>query len=136
MTCILVCGGRFYHNADRVNAVLDAAVTRLGLTEICHGAATGADALAAAWAKARGVKATDFPADWSNLDLPDALIRTRHNGTKYDAKAGGRRNQLMLETMEPTIVIAFPGGYGTTDMVTRAERAGTRVIKIDWEDAK
>jgi hypothetical protein len=44
--------------------------------------------------------------------------------------AGPIRNGVMID-MRPDIVIAFPGGDGTADMVAQATEAGIRVIRID-----
>jgi hypothetical protein len=80
---------------------------------LVHGAASGADAMAGRWAGANGVSVTTFPADWN----------------RYGRSAGPRRNQAMVDS-EPDLVVAFPGGRGTADMVRRAEAAGIRVLKI------
>ena len=52
-------------------------------------------------------------------------------------QAGHKRNQLMLETEKPDLVIAFPGTGGTADMMRRARRAGVKVINLakieQWE---
>ncbi len=37
------------------------------------------------------------------------------------------RNQQMLDEAKPDMVLAFPGGRGTDDMVSRAEKAGVPV---------
>ncbi|MEE9924053.1 MAG: DUF2493 domain-containing protein [Brucella anthropi] len=129
----IICGGRHYQNEARVYQILDAARERLGLVFACEGGGTGADALARQWRGARGVDGETFPADWTDLSHPDAVIRTWSNGTKYDALAGARRNQRMLDVAKPEGVIAFRGGPGTHDMVKRAERADLRVIRIDWD---
>ena len=42
---------------------------------------------------------------------------------KYGKKAGPLRNQQMLEEGKPDLVVAFPGGNGTADMVRRAKKA-------------
>ena len=39
---------------------------------------------------------------------------------------------MMLDE-KPDIVLAFPGGRGTADMIARAEQAGVEVIKIGWK---
>ena len=39
----------------------------------------------------------------------------------------------MLDHGKPDIVVAFPGGRGTADMVKRAEDAGVRVIRVPSE---
>lgn len=130
MARILVCGGRKYGDQDRVNRILDAAVERLGLAELIHGAAPGADSLAAEWARTRGVPARAFPAHWSDIHRPGAVVRRLSSGRLYDAAAGQVRNQRMLDEGRPDIVIAFPGGTGTAGMIRIARAAGVRVIEI------
>ena len=36
----------------------------------------------------------------------------------------------MLDEGKPDLVIAFPGGRGTADMVRKANRAGVKVVEI------
>ncbi len=115
---VLVCGGRDYEDGKKVFDVLDEIACVSGqyplgehrLT-IIHGAARGADALADQWAVSNWQECEAYPADW------DA----------YGKRAGGIRNQLMLDEGKPDIVVAFPGGAGTRDMVRRAEKAGVEV---------
>ena len=104
---VLVCGGRDYADAQRVEQELVA----LGPTEIAQGGARGADALAHAWAKARGVPVATYLPDWRS----------------FGASAGPLRNQRMLDEFRPDLVLAFHGGRGTADMVGRARRAGIEV---------
>jgi len=111
---VLVCGGRNYNDARSLNMVLDAAHSANPIICLIHGAARGADALAADWAKQRGILTTAYPADWA------------HEGRK----AGPLRNQQMLNSGKPHIVIAFPGGAGTADMISRAEAAGVPVVRV------
>lgn len=107
---IIVCGGRSYSDRARVFAELDA----VGRVEMMfHGGARGADALADEWAKARRVKHFAVPAKWS----------------KYGKRAGPMRNQAMLGN-NPDLVVAFPGGSGTADMVRRAKAAGVKVVEV------
>ncbi len=76
-------------------------------------AARGADLLAAAWARSRGIPARPFPADWNR-----------------DGKAAGfLRNVRMLREGRPDLVVAFPGGKGTAHMVGLARRAGVAVLE-------
>lgn len=110
---VLVCGGRSYSNYEAVCEALDTIhVSGRGIHVIIHGNASGADALAERWAKDRRVKALSFPADWRN----------------EGRRAGPLRNQRMIE-QSPDVVLAFPGGRGTDDMVARAERARILVLK-------
>jgi acyl-CoA synthetase (NDP forming) len=57
---------------------------------------------------------TSFPANWK----------------KHGKSAGPIRNQLMLDVGKPDLVIAFPGGSGTADMIRRARKAGVPVKEI------
>lgn len=104
---VLVCGGRNYADRARVYKVLD----ELRPSVVIHGAARGADTLAANWAYTRGVEQLPFPADWE----------------AHGRGAGPRRNAKMLAEGKPDLVVAFPGGNGTADMVARSRRAGVQV---------
>jgi hypothetical protein len=136
---VLVCGGRGFgevpkgmtpltpeHNRCRRRAGEERALLAkvLGSLEprptlIIHGAASGADRLAAKWAKGANITDQPFKADW----YPNGFGR-------LDRSAGPRRNQKMLDNGKPDLVIAFPGGNGTADMVKRATAAGVEVRRI------
>ena len=95
------------------NEALDAIHREKTITRLIHGAARGADSLAAAWARSRGIPALAFPADW-----------------KQDGKAAGFiRNARMLRDGRPELVVAFPGGNGTAHMVKLARSAGVTVLE-------
>ncbi len=124
----IVCGGRDYANAERVNEVLDAAVTRLGLETIIEGECpteVNADKLARDWALARG--------DIGVIAVP---------ATGRWPEAGPIRNALMFAILiggddreRKRGVICFPGGKGTANMATLARspdavRAGVKLIEV------
>lgn len=132
MTAVAVTGGRKYTNRSRAYQVLDAAVERHGLTVLIEGGASGLDQIAEDWAIDRNVEYRRVEAAWSDLSHPDAIIRARPDGTKYDAKAGGRRNQRMIDEFCPIVLLAFEGKSGTRDMIRRARDAGLIVHLIDW----
>lgn len=111
---VLVCGGRNFDNYDLLKTVLSAVHVTRNITTIIHGAAPGADMLAARWAGRHFVPMIPFPADW---------------GTHGKA-AGPIRNQKMLDEGKPDMVVAFPGGRGTTDMVRRAKVAGLEMLVV------
>lgn len=115
MSVVLACGGRNVANRDAVFATLDAVHFFQPVTLLLHGAARGADTLASEWAAARGVPQRAFPADWA----------------AHGRGAGPRRNDEMLREGRPDLVVAFPGGAGTGDMVARAQMTGVRVLRIE-----
>jgi len=111
---VLVCGGRRYHNRARVYSALNKVDADFGITCVIHGACTGADELAGRWARISSKEERAYPADWKKLGR----------------KAGPIRNDRMLMDGKPDIVLAFPGGIGTEDMVRKAERKGVVVLAI------
>ncbi len=116
---ILVCGGRDYSDIKRVVEVLDA-FNHFVIERILEGGANGADMLARQWAMRRDVPLTTYIAEWR----------------KYHKQAGARRNQQMLNQGKPQLIVAFPGGKGTADMVRRAQAALVPVIEIDKKEEK
>jgi hypothetical protein len=108
---VLVCGGRNYDDKGRLYIALDRLFP--SPTLIIHGGANGADALAGQWCVDRDVACAPYYAAWET----------------YGAGAGPMRNQRMLDEGKPHLVLAFPGGRGTADMVRRAKAAGVRVIE-------
>ena len=105
---VLVCGGRKYTNREHIhNTLCDIDAERGPITRVIHGGATGADDEA--------IKHIPFVAEWH----------------KHGRAAGPIRNKRMLEEGKPDLVVAFPGGKGTANMVKIAESAGVEVIKIE-----
>jgi len=112
---VLVCGGRGFSDCKLVFDTLDRLAKSEVVDCIIEGDAPGVDRMAGAWAKRRRVDLRLFPADWQT----------------YGRAAGPIRNRKMLDEGKPDLVIAFPGGRGTANMVEQAERAGVRVIRLE-----
>ena len=113
---VLVCGGREFANRRMLNEALDQLHLKRGIALIISGGARGADAMAAWWAKGAGVPCDVYQADWIGLGR----------------KAGPIRNQRMLDEGKPDLVVAFPGGRGTANMLRRAREAGIEVIEVTY----
>lgn len=130
---LLVCGSREW--TDEVSVRRE--IARLSPDYVIHGAAKGADSVAAyvatmwAVAEGRGLTVVPCPADWA----------------RYPRAAGIIRNRTMLENERPDRGLAFgalwrkdqsrlivkaPGGWrltGTGDMVSRMLTAG---LPVRW----
>ena len=104
---LLVCGGSKYQDREALFRCLDELHSRTPLTLIINGGARGADYLASAWAKERGIALKVFKADHKNFGV-DAFMEL---------------NAAMLEATQPDLVLAFPGGIITADMQARAKTA-------------
>jgi hypothetical protein len=114
---ILICGGRDWTDPRPIVALL--APLRGTDTVVIHGAARGADSIAAGIAKDLGLGVDPYPADW----------------TRHGKAAGPIRNTQMLAEGQPTEVHAFHANIaqskGTKDMVAKARRAGIPVVVHD-----
>jgi len=112
---ILVCGGRDWEDADLVESTLGRLhATRGPFERLIHGGARGVDRMAGKWARDNGVLEWDFLPEWHRAGAPE----------------GTTRNQRMIAEAAPDLVVAFPGGPGTADMVERAKGAGIEIIAI------
>lgn len=128
---VLVCGGRDYSDRKRVYEALDYInLNRQKITLLIHGAASGADTLGREWARDRHVEDDGYPALWDRLDAPNAVIRYRKDGKPYNANAGPDRNAKMIAVGKPDLVVAFPGGRGTNDMLEKARSAGIKTWEV------
>jgi len=111
---VAVCGGRNYNNEDGVFNALDR-YSYVPKVTVVTGGAQGADALAEFLAKRFfGFSVAVENADW-----------------KTEGKAAGPlRNERLLEHWHPDVLLAFPGGRGTADMVERARTKGIPVLEL------
>jgi hypothetical protein len=116
---LVVTGGRAYTDTARVFAALDEFHARRPVSVLIEGEAPGLDIRARAWAVRNRVALARFPAPWSDIGHPNAVVRHRRDGTAYDATAGTRRNQQMIDEGRPDYGLVFPGGTGTADMRAR-----------------
>lgn len=111
---VLVCGGRNFNSREVVFSALAALHAERPISWIIEGGASGVDRLAYAWALQEGLQHRTYRADWST----------------HGRAAGPIRNATMLADGDPDLVLAFPGGRGTEDMVRRAVAAGVPVRRV------
>ena len=113
MNILIVCGGRDFGNAAFENDCIEQTIAKFKLqkndTVIMSGGATGADTIALEWAHANEWNAMRVPAKWNDMGK----------------SAGMARNIEMLELAmrmrasgDAIIVLAMPGGIGTSAMIS------------------
>ena len=112
---VAITGGRKIIT-DIVAPYMDLVHTKIGITVLIEGEAIGIDKAGKAWAESCGVPVLAFPIRPEDWRL-------------YGLSAGPRRNQKMIDIGKPDILVAFPGGRGTGDMVRRSRAAGLRIIE-------
>lgn len=108
---LLVCGGRDFRDTKLAYRVLDRLNRAHGIDVVIEGDARGADRIAGYWARRNRIDNIKFRADWDTHGLA----------------AGTIRNGQMLAEGKPDMVLAFPGGRGTADMIRRARAAGVPI---------
>jgi len=118
---LIVTGGRDYFPTHAQLHSLKLIAQARGVTELVHGDARGVD---------RQVDSV------FRLYLPDVTIKTFPYKAEHGRVGGPIRNSEMAAYAKgkPALCVAFPGGKGTADMVTKATRAGIEVL--DWRDFK
>lgn len=109
---ILVCGGRNFTDYEKLLKVLNVYSSQVSL--IVHGAARGADTLAAVWAANNKTPVKAYPANWG----------------LHGKSAGYIRNHDMITKEKIDLVVAFPGGRGTANMVKQARERNITVLEV------
>lgn len=113
--CVLVCGGRNFNDSESVFKILDAVHVKLKIREIVNGAARGADKISSDWAQKNSIRLKEYPAMWN----------------EFGPSAGPIRNSRMISENQIDLVVAFPGGKGTRDMIKKSRSAGIKVLEVD-----
>ena len=113
MNILIVCGGRNFCDTLFEKDCIEQTIAKFKLqknnTVIMSGSATGADTIALEWAHANEWNAMRVPAKWNDMGK----------------SAGMARNLEMLELAmsmwangDTIIVLAMPGGIGTSAMIS------------------
>ena len=117
---ILVAGTRNYELSNLFVNTIKSYIKDIDKSTICFisGAAeTGADRLIINWCIDNDYDYCEYLADWNNINVPDAVVKTNRFGKKYNFLAGYVRNALMAK--DTTELIAFHNGVsgGTKHMI-------------------
>lgn len=113
---VVVCGSRDFRSPAQVWREMELLHVELKITELMQGGCpTGVDKFARDWAATRPheIKRWVCKAEWK----------------KYGPPAGPIRNGRMV-LWGPDLVIAFPGGDGTKNMIEQAEAACIPVRRV------
>jgi hypothetical protein len=110
---VLICGGRDFADKRLVMTTMAQVEERGAITCVIEGGYRGADEIGKLWAEWKGLPVLEVKANWKH----------------YGKRAGPVRNQWMLDLCRPDLVVAFPGGSGTEDMILRADNAGIDVLR-------
>lgn len=116
MITICCTGGRNYAHDATVYDALEKMLAEDPDLEVGVGDSTGLDALVRMWCRVR------LPADsWRVY---------RADWARYGRAAGPLRNEHMLRSEQPSLLLAFPGGPGTANCCMWARRLHVRIEQI------
>jgi hypothetical protein len=126
---LVIFGSRSFTDYDLMKSViLRTQLWKSGnVKSIISGKAPGADRLGERFAREFGLEIIERPAKWEDLDASGAIVKTRQDGTKYNARAGHDRNEVMAN--EATHAIGFwdgrsPGTKGMLEYCAKIGRPG------------
>lgn len=126
---LIIAGGRDFKPTPESDHLMKVIFSCYPIEEVVSGKARGADTYGETCAKLYGVPVKPFPADWENIDVPNARIKYRGDGTAYNTNAGHDRNLLMAEY--GTAVVLFHGGKGTASMRKLSREHGLMILHDD-----
>ncbi|NVZ99610.1 DUF2493 domain-containing protein [Pseudomonas gingeri] len=112
---VLICAGRYYMNASMCRKVLEAYQQVRRIEVLIHGGNQYLGSTLEDWARETGTHIVRYPSNWQ----------------LYGKQAERRRNQFMLLDSEPDLVLAFPGGNDTEELVAQARAIGIETLPID-----
>ena len=122
---LLVTGSRYLNDYNYFSKEMDKFCSSHSIpTTVIHGAARGADTLASRWVR-----------EMNSMRSHDPIITEIEEPAKWKLHgkaAGPIRNQLMLVEHKPDMVLAFPGGKGTANMIKIARWNGVPIVDLEW----
>jgi len=122
---LLVTGSRYLNDYNYFSKEMDKFCNSHSIpTTVIHGAARGADTLASRWVR-----------EMNSMRNHDPIITEIEEPAKWKLHgkaAGPIRNQLMLVEHKPDMVLAFPGGKGTANMIKIARWNGVPIVDLEW----
>lgn len=144
--CIAGSRGIYGEEArEIVRQAVAAAMNKFGCTmddvdEIVSGMCPNSpDMIAVEGATRANIKLKPFPANWDDIGIKGAAIRTRRDGTQYNIKAGIQRNSDMAKYLskgkDSLCVIVWDGeSTGSKDMASACKLYG--VNHLVWDVTK
>ncbi|AOV17982.1 hypothetical protein BJI67_13750 [Acidihalobacter aeolianus] len=114
MKRVLVAGGTSDNAHSRVYHALYSVHERWSIGCVMHGGSSETDSLAQAWADQQGIPTEIYAAEWRRLGFA----------------AGPARHGRIFDEGRPDLLVAFPGGRGTPDLVARARASGVPILDL------
>ena len=111
---LIVCGGRSFANFELIERELTRLNSNKPISVLIHGWIGPAASVIEHWARENDIPIVRYPPNWE----------------LHGKGAEARRNEFMLCDSRPGLVVAFPGGPDTSDLVRRALNRGVAVLVV------
>lgn len=112
---VAVCGGKDFLAMHLISAVLFKVHRSTHITELLIGNCRGVDEIVNDWARRTGIPVRQINSDW----------------LAYGDEADAVRNQMVIDE-RPDVVVIFPGGKRTNDLMDKAIAIGHKhILHVD-----
>lgn len=133
---IVICGGRKFEDYALFDKEMKEILDGKSNFILVNGGAAGADTLASRYAQCYNYPYEVINADWDNLDVPGAVIKTHvKTGKPYNVKAGIDRNNQMLEIADMVVAFWDNKSRGTGHMVQECKRRNIPLVVVNYDNA-
>lgn len=130
---IIVAGGRNFEHYALLKMKLNEILKNVSdEVTIISGGAKGADLLGEKYAKEKGYKIKKIEADWDNINVIGAIIKTNQFGKSYNANAGPQRNKKMADIADGLVAFWDGKSLGTKNMIDIATNMNLKVRIIKY----
>ena len=127
---LAIIGSRSFNDFEMMLKFINYHFNIREITEIVSGGASGADALAKKIAtEIIQCDYKEFPAIWEDLSDP-CLIKTRKDGSKYNALAGMNRNTQIIEYCDAVLCFHDGESKGTLYSINKARKLKKNTVII------
>lgn len=108
-TMIVVSGSKSFFNLPMMVNTMDYIIKGLKDVEVTirEGGSKGTGKLAKEYAEHRSIKLDEVTVDWDNLNVYPCIVKTRHDGSRYNAMAGLICNEMMISKEDVGLVVMF-----------------------------
>lgn len=130
VTRLGITGGREYTDKNRVYREIDEfRKTHPNITTIVVGDARGTDWAGREYAKEKRLKLDEKKADWSDMSEP-CFKKKRADGSFYNALAGHKRNQVIVNNSDALLGFWNGKSTGTADCMKRGRDKKIEVKEV------
>lgn len=131
---VAIIGSRNFDNYDLLKSVVCPFIPQI--EQIISGGAEGADELGAMWSHEFLNQAPIIiRPQWHDLNHPNALVKVDKNGQAFDARAGIRRNEQIVQQADLVIAFWDETSKGTKHTIRFAKKIGKTVKVIKFRQS-